>query len=430
MRISDFCPQPLPSHVELPEEVVLESGAARLLPEVSDRFLGDSVLLVADPDTRHAAQEAVENLLHQSPHVREHVLGKHPHADEPTVETAFSLSEGSGGMVAVGSGPVNDIVKLAAKRRGIPYVILGTAASMDGYSCGNAAILVDGVKTAAPASPPKAILLDLDILSQAPPEMARSGLGDIIGKPISNADWWLENFMENTGYDDLPGRISSEAAKKAAESAAGLASGDPAAYEALARSLVLSGVSMAVAGCSKPASGGEHLIGHLWDMEAIVAGRELRLHGSQVGVATLLVAAIYQLLLDLRQPVFKDPPKWEREEKRIRTELGVLSEKVLPDARKKHLGAIGRVCNLEVFWREMMEDLREFHLPTVEEIRSSLAAAGAPHTLSDLGYARGDARRGLRNARHIRNRYTELDLAFELGLFPDAIDDAIEAAGV
>ena len=187
---------------------------------------------------------------------------------------------------------------------------------------------------------------------------------------------------------------------------------------------------MVVAGTSSPASGGEHLLSHLWDMDALLAGQPVRLHGAQVGVATILSTALYQRLSALKRPVFRDPTSWETEEARIRADFGPLSEAVLPEARAKHKGSMGRICDLEVFWNEIREELTTFGIPTPDDVKQPLIRAGAPCTLADLGLSREDAHRALRIARDIRNRYTVLDLAYELGVFPAAIDDVIEDAGV
>jgi glycerol-1-phosphate dehydrogenase [NAD(P)+] len=54
----------------------------------------------------------------------------------------------------------------------------------------------------------------------------------------------------------------------------------------LATALMLNGISMAVCGFSRPASGSEHLISHAVD----AFSKRPRLHGLQVGIATHLVA--------------------------------------------------------------------------------------------------------------------------------------------
>jgi glycerol-1-phosphate dehydrogenase [NAD(P)+] len=301
---------------------------------------------------------------------------------------------------------------------------------MNGYASGIAALISGGLKITAPARPPRAIVLDTDVLARAPLALTRAGIGDLLSKPVSDSDWWLSDRLEGTGYGELPGRIVDAAVAEASARAAGLATGDAAAQAALGRALVLSGVAMVVAGSSAPASGGEHLLSHLWDMEALAAGRETRLHGAQVGVATCISAALYQRLLRLDRPSFTEPPPWAEEEARLRAEHGALAPSVLGPAKRKHGRAAERIAWLRDHWPELRDALAARRLPTPAEVRAPLAACGAPHTLAMLGEDRANAARVFRLARDIRDRVTVLDVAWELGVLPGAVDAVLDESGV
>lgn len=430
MKLSELCSEPLPAGLDLPAEVYIGSGLVDVMPEVIPRYLGKRVLLVADPDTWDALQKSETFAAKILCNSTLHLLPRHPHAGAVIVEEVVSLAEGMTGLVAIGSGTINDIVKLAATQKGLPYIVLGTALSMNGYASGIAAIFSEGLKISVAAKPPRAIVMDTDILRAAPPALAQAGLGDLLSKPVSMADWWLGKELEGTAFSSLPGRLVDRAVSEAASKAAGLPTRDVEAYEALARALVLMGVSMVVAGSSAPASGAEHLLSHLWDMEALVANRKLNLHGAQVGVATCIIAALYQRLLDLEHPPFTDPPAWDAEESRICADHGPLANSVLKTAKVKHARAGARVSVLRKRWFELRQGLSAMDLPTPDQMRATLRAAGAVHTLSSLGLQRADAARALRIARDIRDRITVLDLAFELGICPDAIEEVLDDSGV
>jgi glycerol-1-phosphate dehydrogenase [NAD(P)+] len=55
------------------------------------------------------------------------------------------------------------------------------------------------------------------------------------------------------------------------------------------KALIVSGVSMSVAGSSRPASGAEHMVSHALDR--LVPGRAL--HGEQCGVATIVALYLH-----------------------------------------------------------------------------------------------------------------------------------------
>lgn len=425
MKLTALCPVPLPADAVdiLPAEVHIGRGARRMLPELLARHAGAKPLTVFDPDTRAAVAPL-------DPPAGALDLGPHPHADDATVERVRAARAGETGYLAVGSGTINDLCKRAAALDGVPYVALGTAASMNGYASGIAAILSDGLKTTVTAAPARAIVLDTDVLAHAPPALAQAGLGDLLSKPVSDSDWWLADRLEGTGYSTLPGAVVDHAVAEAAKAAAGLAARDPEAHGALGVALVLSGVAMVVAGSSAPASGGEHLLSHLWDMEAHVAGRETRLHGAQVGVTTLISAALYQRLARLTRPRFTAPPPWPEEQARIRADFGPLADAVLPQAKRKHARAAERLDLLRDRWPEIRDALAARAIPTPAALRAPLRAAGAPNTLADLGEPRANAARVFRLARDIRDRITVLDVAFELGVLPGAIDAVLDDAGV
>jgi Glycerol dehydrogenase and related enzymes len=86
-------------------------------------------------------------------------------------------------LVAVGSGTINDLCKYAAFLDRKPYVVFGTAPSMNGYTSVSAAITEHGHKKSLPAAAPVGVFLDLAVLAAAPPRMIRSGLGDSICRP-------------------------------------------------------------------------------------------------------------------------------------------------------------------------------------------------------------------------------------------------------
>ncbi|MEW6239071.1 MAG: sn-glycerol-1-phosphate dehydrogenase [Candidatus Omnitrophota bacterium] len=422
MKLQELCPVPLPSGLNLTQEVWIGPGVIRHLPEAIERYLREKTLRIADPDTWEAFMRDGQAPAEPAPHL----LPRHTHGDEAAINGALSLADGKSGLIAIGSGVINDLVKYISYQRKIPYIVAGTAASMNGYASAIAAIMMKGVKVTLPAAPPRAIILDTNILRAAPPALAQAGLGDLLSKPLCAADWWMGVQLEGGRFDDLPGKIVDRAIRQAVARASALARGEEAAFQALGEALTLSGVSMAVAGDSRPASGGEHLISHFWDMEALAQDKPMRLHGAQVGVSSCLCAAVYQRILALEKPIFADPAPWDVEEQRIRRDHGILAGAVLDHAKRKRDKADARLAILREQWPRLREGLTMLQIPRLIDLQTPLIAAGAPHTLRDLGVSKEEAARSVRLARDIRDRHTVLDLAFELGLFPDAIEEIVE----
>ncbi len=78
-------------------------------------------------------------------------------------------------LVGIGSGVISDLCKYASHKLGLPYMIIATAPSMDGYASAGAAMILDGIKVTPTAHVPTWIVGDVDILKNAPMKMIRAG---------------------------------------------------------------------------------------------------------------------------------------------------------------------------------------------------------------------------------------------------------------
>jgi glycerol-1-phosphate dehydrogenase [NAD(P)+] len=207
------------------------------------------------------------------------------HPDIETVARVRAATAHADGLVAVGSGTINDLVKFSAAQDGKPFAVFATAPSMNGYTSANAAITVDGHKKTLPAALTRGVFMDLEILAAAPPRMIRAGLGDSLCRPTAQVDWLLSHHLLGTKYRAAPFALLAADEALLFEQPEALLAGDLDAMRALARTLVLSGIGMTLCGGSYPASQGEHLISHYIDMRSPPARADY-LHGEQVAVST------------------------------------------------------------------------------------------------------------------------------------------------
>jgi glycerol-1-phosphate dehydrogenase [NAD(P)+] len=185
-------------------------------------------------------------------------------------------------VVGVGGGRVVDVGKLAAARVGMEFVSVPTQAASDGI-CSPVAVMVDedGRPHSVGARIPAGIIVDLDVLDRAPRTAWLSGLGDLVSNLSAVLDWRLAHETAQEPMDDFACLTAEAAAASVVEDDADL---DDGAFRLkLIRGLILSGVSMEMAGSSRPASGAEHLISHALDRQL----PRPRLHGLQVALATL-----------------------------------------------------------------------------------------------------------------------------------------------
>ena len=343
-------------------------------------------------------------------------------------------AHGATAAIAVGAGTINDIVKLASSRREIPMVCVGTAPSMNGFTSGIAAVLSEGVKTTQPCTAPIAVIADLDVMAQAPARMIQSGLGDLLSKPVSNSDWMLSARLIGSHHSREAMAIIEAGSRMLDGVAPRLPSRDHDAVAGLCGSLMLSGLAMSVAGSSSPASGGEHLISHYIDMTAHAFDLPYDFHGCQVGVGTLTTAHIYERFraldpstidIDARVAALLD---WEEYEGMLRERFGPLFGAVQKHAQPAYptpdvLRA--RLQQLVDEWDVLADEIGVM-LRTRQSLEEELSAAGCPTRFRDLDVGRERAREAVVWSKDIRNRYTVLHAAWELGFLDEWADEALE----
>ncbi len=197
--------------------------------------------------------------------------------------------------VVVGSGTLNDLTKLASHHLGRPYMVIATAASMDGYTASGASISKDGFKQTFSCPAPRAILADLDVIMRAPDSMTASGYGDLLAKNVAGADWIIADALGIELIDPRAWEMVQGSLKESTAQPGLLVRKDPKTFERFVEGLMLSGLSLQYYKGSRPASGAEHLMSHLWEMHETTHG--VYSHGLKVGLATIASAALYERLL-------------------------------------------------------------------------------------------------------------------------------------
>ncbi len=293
-------------------------GAIETLPKMAEPFKNGKILVVFDNNTyRVAGEKAVELLKDNGFLVKELLFdcGKDiliP--DEKTLgrivqEQDLDVSL----MVAVGSGVINDSVKFVTSRTKLPYIVVATAPSMDGYVADGAPIISAGYKYSPQAHLTYGLIGDTDILATAPQDLIQAGFGDVVGKITAIADWDLSVKANGDYRCDTCVTLVQRALDKCFANADGLKTRQPESLQALFEALTMTGVAMALVNISRPASGAEHMLSHYWEMDFIARGLNPNHHGVQVGVATVLIARFFEELEDILPNGVKElcPPSKE-----------------------------------------------------------------------------------------------------------------------
>jgi glycerol-1-phosphate dehydrogenase [NAD(P)+] len=333
--------------------------------------------------------------------------------------------------VAVGSGTINDLTKLAAHRVGRPYLCVATAASMDGYTAFGASITFKGSKQTFSCPAPRGVVADLDVIAKAPAEMGASGYADLLAKVTAGADWIVADALGVEKIDELAWGLVQTPLRGALSNPAGVARGDVESVAKLMEGLLMGGFAMQAHQSSRPASGAEHQFSHLWDMEDATEAS----HGFKVGVATLAVTRFYEGLMGLAieaLDVDRACAEWlELEEMLVRVGGMFHSAEIVAKAREetasKYIGARelrDQLVRLKGMWPVLKERLRKQLIP-VAELEGMLRAAGAPTRSIEIGIPTSRLKESFRKAYYIRRRFTVLDLAMRCGVW-DRVVDGVE----
>ncbi len=290
------------------EKYVIAPNAILQVPEVLQDF--NSIYMVCDETTYAVAGAQVEQLLQASGQFSHKlVLPKDPlpdnrsigdvliHLQNPAADSdIFSYSPQPDLILAVGSGTVNDTCRLVSYRLGIPYAVVGTAPSMDGYASAGSPILFDGSKATIKSTTPRYIIADTEIMRQAPFEMLLAGIGDMFGKYTGLLDWELARDYKNEYFCPKIAEDVMAATNLCLENGYALQERSAECIGNIMDGFMVTGLGMAYTGNSRPASGAEHIVAHVWELQDVAEHKVPNLHGLEVCEATRLIADMYRML--------------------------------------------------------------------------------------------------------------------------------------
>lgn len=285
--------------IEMKHIYVGEGVYIKILDVVSE-ILPNKILLVSDNNTYEVLSKNVKSKLDEAGYKIKNVIlsgqGDLVPDERAIGRMLVEVDDETELIVAVGSGSINDISRMVSARTKIPYAIIGTAPSMDGYASTVSPLIIDGTKVTYPGTHPYAIIADSNIMKDAPFEMICAGFGDILGKYTALSDWMLSHKINDEYFCYTTEKLVRDAMNKCFDNIEGAVNRDPKAIGYIAEGLILSGVAMTLSGNSRPASGAEHHLSHYWEIDKLSRNLEHPLHGNSVGVGTIISAWIYNEL--------------------------------------------------------------------------------------------------------------------------------------
>lgn len=413
------------------ENIIVGKGVMTELATVIKSYEGKKVFIIADFHTYEVAGKKVEELLINKFQVSKCVFDQeHLIPNESALgRLILEIPEGTSVIIAVGSGTINDISRFLSYKLGIPYVIVGTAPSMDGYASVVSPLIADGVKITYDAVYPLAIVADIDIMKEAPMYMLQAGLGDILGKYTALADWHIANILNGEYFCTEIEKLVLSTLKKCEEAAEGVKSRDDETVESITEALILSGLAIGMVGASRPASGEEHHLSHCFEMIFMNRGETTKwLHGNNVGVGVGIIAYAYKYLknMDINE-ILKNGNYLHLDKNRwIQNITEVYGKSATNIIRFKqdsiNFNEEERKTNMNKIlsnW-DNIKKVCDVGVPEAEEIINTLKKAGAIWNPKELGIDKELFRKSFIVAKDIRNRYGILQLLEDIGMLEDA----------
>lgn len=425
------------------DKVIIQNGAVELVADILNKYNYKKPLVICDTNTYAAAGEKVIGIL-EANKISHKLFVYEVERDLVPDETALGqmlvqVEKDTDVLLVVGSGVLNDLAKFISKQTKLPEILVATAPSMDGFVSNTSALTLNNLKSSVSCNLPQVIIGDVDILKKAPKRMILAGLGDMIGKYSALTDWDLSLVINNEYYCGPSAQISVKAIEKCVDSINKLGADgefDDESIKNIMEGLIRTGIAMSYVGNSRPASGCEHHMSHYWESMFLFMGREALLHGTKVGLTSILVAKIYEWFaqegpLDFAAAEAKirafDEADWQAKMHKFYQKA---APEIIANAKKDRRNDVEQRLQRLAFIKEhfaevmaVVKSAQSFSL--VENIMSK---AGAPLRPQDVGIEKEIVHNSILVAHEVRQRYTILNMLNDLGLlekYAGLVDDFI-----
>ena len=391
--------------------VCVEDGAIGRLGEFFKDY--SRILLVADGNTYLAAGEACcsvlgESVFHKIIFDGSRVLIP----NEDSIERVEAELGDADLILGVGSGVIQDLCKYVSKDKGVPYAVVATAPSMDGYASNGAAMITGGMKVTYPAGLPIAIIADTSVIANAPMEMIKAGFGDIIGKYSALCDWKLSALVNGEYFCDYIYDTTNDMIVETLGAVKGILARDKNSLRILTEALIVVGIMMSFAGSSRPASGSEHHLSHFFEIVGIVKNEDYFPHGIDVIYSTYVTAKLREKLLNTK---FKKTSTRQSEDE-LKSEL----ERVYASCAEGCMALQEKVGS----YKRELADIYVKNERKIKKVLGEMPPAAMIREILQLGeidiaplfemYGREKICDAVRYAKDLKDRYTVLWLAYDM----------------
>jgi len=360
------------------------------------------LLAVADKNTMNAATGLPEILAKGGFQCEWKIFDNMRKADMTEVDALIRFCKNVDGVLSVGSGSLNDICRLASFKINKEFAIFATAPSMDGFAANHAPITEHSFKKSFSCHAPSIIIGDTEILAKAPAELKSAGFGDMVAKYVAIVDWKIAHLLIGEYYCPRVAELILDALQRVISLADKVTKNDQETAGSIMEALVMSGIAMSLTGCSRPASGSEHMISHFWEIKKLEQHELPDFHGKQVGVATLMVAQLYHEIVNRTIVLFHDDSTdWD-------AVYAVYGPSFTNDIQECNIPAITEEISptmLRKQWSQIRKMIQS-DLPSPASLLSLMQTAGAATSIKEINITQELAEMGMLFHPYLRRRMT------------------------
>lgn len=274
----------------LPRNLIMGHGVLSKISEVCDNLIfGKDAMIVTGDDTYKAAGKEIETILTDAGYNVSVLKVGNATMENVDIVAEEAKKQDSKVILAVGGGSKIDIGKLAAKKIGRPMISIPTSASHDGIASGRASLKSNEGSKSVDAVVPMAVLVDTEVIVKSPYRLLASGCADVISNITAVMDWEFARRLRDEEFSSYAYTLSMYSAEEIIKNSKLIRPNFEESVWMAVKPMVISGLSMSVAGNSRPTSGSEHMFSHALDL--ISPGKSL--HGEQCGVGSIMMMYLH-----------------------------------------------------------------------------------------------------------------------------------------
>ncbi|MBR2323068.1 MAG: iron-containing alcohol dehydrogenase [Clostridia bacterium] len=384
------------------EGVFICDGATKKLSSLLEKY--SKVLVVADENTYNASGSYVETAI--SDKIVDKVIfsgDKILIPDEIAILAVEKHLISVDFILGIGSGVIQDLCKYVSHTSKIPYGVVATAPSMDGYCSDGSAMITGGMKVTYKAGLPRFIVAEPEVLSNAPFEMIQAGYGDIIGKYSALSDWLLARVVDGEYFCKTIYDKTFSAIENVISCADGLVKRDKESVKTLMDALIEVGIMMSFAGSSRPASGSEHHMAHYYEITGILDDKPYYPHGIDVGYSTVITCKIREDILSRKWSFRRSDDVFLR-----KNDLNRIYKSVAPSCEELQIKTQNYIKDRISIYIEKEDEIKKVLslAPSGKDVERLLEKVGLKMSDYYAFYGESKISDGIKYSKDLKDRYT------------------------